>query len=184
MLEVITNLMPAKFSTARLLVNPIRATSPPIKKHNNHFMNMYWKIWILPLVLQSCLKKSFSAILKVKSHFLQSRNLHQKGKFTSRRAKLATKSTLLGKDKVFFYIRTSKIGKNTTSISNPVSKDQNLGDGQDFQRSNSISKPVAKDQNFREGQRIYIKTSKISVSTTNISNTVANQTLGLSKQFT
>jgi len=60
---VTTNFKPAIFSTARLLKNPIRLTIRPIKKQSNHFMNTYWNICIFPPLLQSCLKRSFSAIL-------------------------------------------------------------------------------------------------------------------------
>ena len=63
MLEVTTNFVPARFSTARLLQKPIRLTIRPIKKHNSHFINMYWKTCTLLLPLQSCLNNSFSKIL-------------------------------------------------------------------------------------------------------------------------
>ena len=58
MLEVTTN-----FVSARLLQKPIRLTIRPIKKHNSHFINMYWKTCTLLLPLQSCLNNSFSKIL-------------------------------------------------------------------------------------------------------------------------
>jgi len=66
MLEVTTNLTPARFSTARLLANPMRLTIMPIQKQSSHFINTYWKISTLLRPLQSCLKKSFSAILNRK----------------------------------------------------------------------------------------------------------------------
>lgn len=77
MLEVTTNLMPAIFSTARLLQKPTRLTIAPIKKQRSHFMKIYWKIWILARVLQSCLKKSFSAILQKKKNRIH-KQIHRK----------------------------------------------------------------------------------------------------------
>ena len=58
MLEVMTNFVPV-----RLLQKPIRLTIKPIKKHNSHFINIYWKTCTLPHPLQSCLNNLFSKIL-------------------------------------------------------------------------------------------------------------------------
>lgn len=54
------------FSIARLIrlaINPVRS---PTRNANDHFKKTYCKTWILDLLLQSCLKRSFSLILHEK----------------------------------------------------------------------------------------------------------------------
>jgi hypothetical protein len=81
MLEVTTNLTPARFSTARLLQKPTRLTINPIRKHKSHFMHMYCNICNFPWLLQSCLNNSFSNILH--PHFAKPQNQHFSSNYDS-----------------------------------------------------------------------------------------------------
>lgn len=51
------------FSTARLMSVAIRPVSSPTRNASNHFKNTYCKTCVDDLLLQSCLKRSFSLIL-------------------------------------------------------------------------------------------------------------------------
>lgn len=64
-LLVSNSLYPAIFSTAILLKNPTRPVPKPIRSAKVHLRIRYWNIWTFFLDLQSCLKRSFSTILKI-----------------------------------------------------------------------------------------------------------------------